>query len=99
MFKWIRNLYRWMWWSQRAIEFREKGYDCDAISMRLVEEMKAKGLEPGKDFVAVNGSVDIGGKLVRHMCLDLHGHRIDAAAPNKRIINAFKGSEYVGTYR
>jgi len=97
--RWIRGIYRSMWWNQRALQLVEQGYDCDGSVGVMVKEMKAKGLKPGKDFVSVHGSVDIDGKLVRHECLDMYGHRVDGAAPSSTMVNAFVGATYVGTYR
>ena len=75
-------------WQKRAKHLYRGGYgDCDKISMKIVEEMKAQGLVVGKDFVAVHGRID----GVRHMYIELWGkYRIDGTS-SSYVSNIWKG--------
>jgi len=61
-------------WQRRVNQLlREKFGDCDEVGMKVIKEMKAKGLVIGKDFVVVRGTCMIDGKAQGHFCIELWG--------------------------
>jgi len=93
--KGIGEWYCATWWQQRAEQVsRSTGSDCDQTCDVIINEMKAKGLQPGKDFVAMYGDVyskkDIA--YVRHMALEMFGrYRVDGTSRNAKMIGLWKG--------
>jgi len=80
-------------WQKRA-EFihRTTNGDCDEVTSQITKEMIAEGLEVGKDFVAMRKHFKDGKyKGQRHVCLDMHGHRIDGVSPKLDMSKAWVG--------
>jgi hypothetical protein len=83
MWKWLQY---WYWQNVAEDLVKYRGYDCDG-SLGVI--MKRWKLIPGKDFVAIHGSID----GVRHMRIELWGRYIlDGASPGVKMTAEWKGA-------